>query len=142
MSRRCTPSTPANCTKAQTTVYKDLSPVYVPTQLSLQDLNGMLPRRVTRNIQSILVVSCIDKINTKVEGLPAKAEELLAQREKDVKKFMEQRNHMDTLIKMMKKVSESITGEVDQRKVCAQKCKPEQIMVVRITEVCFNHFCV
>ncbi|XP_046887613.1 E3 ubiquitin-protein ligase rnf213-beta isoform X4 [Hypomesus transpacificus] len=49
------------------------------------------------------------KINTKVEGLPAKAEELLAQREKDVKKFMEQRNHMDTLIKMMKKVSESIT---------------------------------
>ena len=36
---------------------------------------------------------------------------ILAQREKDLQAFYQQREHVDTLIKMMGKVSENITGE-------------------------------
>ncbi|XP_071387268.1 E3 ubiquitin-protein ligase rnf213-beta-like [Centroberyx affinis] len=47
--------------------------------------------------------------NTKLETIPADAEGLMAQRETALKSFNQQRQHMDTLIKMLAKVTESIT---------------------------------
>ncbi|XP_070707447.1 E3 ubiquitin-protein ligase rnf213-beta [Pempheris klunzingeri] len=49
------------------------------------------------------------KKNTKSETVPVDAETVLAQREKDLDLFMQQKQQMDTLIKMMGKVTESIT---------------------------------
>lgn len=56
------------------------------------------------------VLSPTDKRNTKSETVSITAEDVLAQREKDVKAFMERKEQVDTLIKMIAKVTESITG--------------------------------
>ncbi|KAM3592519.1 uncharacterized protein V6R79_020598 [Siganus canaliculatus] len=49
------------------------------------------------------------KKNTKSEAAPVDAEAVLAQREKDLNSFILRKEQMDTLIKMMGKVTESIT---------------------------------
>ncbi|XP_071319372.1 E3 ubiquitin-protein ligase rnf213-beta isoform X2 [Trachinotus anak] len=49
------------------------------------------------------------KKNTKSETVPVEADVVLAQREKDLNSFMQRKQQMDTLIKMMAKVKESIT---------------------------------
>ncbi|XP_070782783.1 E3 ubiquitin-protein ligase rnf213-beta [Enoplosus armatus] len=49
------------------------------------------------------------KKNTKSETLPVNAEEVLSKREKELSSFMLQKQQMDTLIKMIAKVTESIT---------------------------------
>lgn len=56
-------------------------------------------------------MSSTDKKNTKSEGVPVDAEVVLAQREKDLNSFILRKQQMDTLIKMIGKVTESITGE-------------------------------
>lgn len=52
-----------------------------------------------------------DKKNTKSETVPVDAEAVLAQREKDLNCFIQRKQQMDTLIKMIAKVTESITGK-------------------------------
>ncbi|XP_030610400.1 E3 ubiquitin-protein ligase rnf213-beta [Archocentrus centrarchus] len=49
------------------------------------------------------------KKNTKSEMVPVTADTVLAQREKDLNIFMERKQQMDTLMKMIAKVTESIT---------------------------------
>ncbi|XP_051795751.1 E3 ubiquitin-protein ligase rnf213-beta [Acanthochromis polyacanthus] len=49
------------------------------------------------------------KKNAKSETFPVNAEAVLAQREKDLRSFYQRRQQMDTLIKMIAKVTESIT---------------------------------
>lgn len=56
-------------------------------------------------------MSSTDKKNTKSETVPVDAEVVLTQREKDLKSFMLRKQQMDTLIKMIAKVTESITGK-------------------------------
>lgn len=51
-----------------------------------------------------------DKKNTKAVIVPVDADVLLAQREKDLNAFLLQKQLIDTLIKMIGKVTESITG--------------------------------
>lgn len=62
----------------------------------------------------IINVSCIvfstDKKNTKAVTVPVDADDLLAQRESDLNAFILQKQQIDTLIKMIGKVTESITG--------------------------------
>uniref|UniRef100_A0A3Q1FP24 RING-type E3 ubiquitin transferase n=1 Tax=Acanthochromis polyacanthus TaxID=80966 RepID=A0A3Q1FP24_9TELE len=50
------------------------------------------------------------KKNAKSETFPVNAEAVLAQREKDLRSFYQRRQQMDTLIKMIAKVTESITA--------------------------------
>uniref|UniRef100_A0A3P8SYM7 RING-type E3 ubiquitin transferase n=1 Tax=Amphiprion percula TaxID=161767 RepID=A0A3P8SYM7_AMPPE len=50
------------------------------------------------------------KRNTKSEMVPVTAEAVLAQREKDLSSFNQRKQQMDTLIKMIAKVTESITA--------------------------------
>ncbi|KAM3838360.1 E3 ubiquitin-protein ligase rnf213-beta-like, partial [Diretmus argenteus] len=47
--------------------------------------------------------------NAKLETIQVAAEDILAQREKELKSFNQQKQHMDTLIKMIAKVTEHIT---------------------------------
>lgn len=54
-----------------------------------------------------------DKRNNKSEAVPVDADVVLAQREKDFKSFVLRREKMDTLIKMIGKVTESVTGKCD-----------------------------
>ncbi|GLD63194.1 E3 ubiquitin-protein ligase rnf213-beta-like protein [Lates japonicus] len=49
------------------------------------------------------------KKNTKSETVPADADVVLAQREKDLNSFLQRKQQMDTLIKMIAKVTKSIT---------------------------------
>lgn len=56
-------------------------------------------------------MSSTDKKNTKSETVPVMAEVVLAQREQDLNSFMLRKQQMDTLIKMIAKVTESITGK-------------------------------
>lgn len=56
-------------------------------------------------------MSSTDKKNTKSETVPVDAEVVLAQREKDLNSFTLRKQQMDTLIKMIAKVTESITGK-------------------------------
>lgn len=56
-------------------------------------------------------MSSTDKKNIKSERVPVDAEVVLAQREKDLNSFILRKQQMDTLIKMIGKVTESITGE-------------------------------
>lgn len=51
-----------------------------------------------------------DKKNTKAVTVPVDADVLLAQREKDLNAFLLQKQQIHTLIKMIGKVTESITG--------------------------------
>lgn len=52
-----------------------------------------------------------DKKNSQRETVPVDADVVLAQREKDLASFLQRKQQMTTLIKMMAKVAESITGE-------------------------------
>lgn len=54
-----------------------------------------------------------DKRKNKSEAVPVDADVVLAQREKDFKSFVLRREKMDTLIKMIGKVTESVTGKCD-----------------------------
>lgn len=54
-----------------------------------------------------------DKRNNKSEAVPVDADVVLAQREKDFNSFELRREKMDTLIKMIGKVTESVTGKCD-----------------------------
>lgn len=56
------------------------------------------------------IISSTDKKNTKSEAVPVDADVVLAQREADLKIFMLRKEQIDTLIKMIGKVTESITG--------------------------------
>ncbi|KAM7381116.1 hypothetical protein PAMA_012108 [Pampus argenteus] len=49
------------------------------------------------------------KKNNKSESIPVEAETVLAQRQKDLNSFLQQKQQIDTLIKMVAKVTESIT---------------------------------
>lgn len=60
-------------------------------------------------------MSSTDKKNTKSERVPVDAEVVLAQREKDLNSFILRKQQMDTLIKMIGKVTESITGEYNKK---------------------------
>lgn len=75
----------------------------------------MLAWLYTRSQTVLINMSCIvfstDKTNAKSEKVPVSADDVLAQREKDLNTFMQRKQQMDTLIKMMAKVTESITGE-------------------------------
>uniref|UniRef100_A0A3B4YE64 RING-type E3 ubiquitin transferase n=1 Tax=Seriola lalandi dorsalis TaxID=1841481 RepID=A0A3B4YE64_SERLL len=51
-----------------------------------------------------------DKRNTKSETVPVEAEAVLTQREKDLNSFLQRKQQVDTLIKMMAKVKENITS--------------------------------
>uniref|UniRef100_A0A3B4TK13 RING-type E3 ubiquitin transferase n=1 Tax=Seriola dumerili TaxID=41447 RepID=A0A3B4TK13_SERDU len=55
-----------------------------------------------------------DKRNTKSETVPVEAETVLTQREKDLNSFLQRKQQMDTLIKMMAKVKENITITLTQ----------------------------
>ncbi|XP_023274609.1 E3 ubiquitin-protein ligase rnf213-beta-like [Seriola lalandi dorsalis] len=50
------------------------------------------------------------KRNTKSETVPVEAEAVLTQREKDLNSFLQRKQQVDTLIKMMAKVKENITA--------------------------------
>lgn len=54
-----------------------------------------------------------DKKNPNSERVPVDVETVLAQREMDLNSFLQQRQHMDALIKMMAKIKESIRGKGD-----------------------------
>lgn len=56
-------------------------------------------------------VSSTDKRNGKSENVPVDGDVVLAQREKDLDCFLLRKQQIETLIKMMEKVAESITGE-------------------------------
>lgn len=62
----------------------------------------------------MFILFSTDKKNTKSELVPVTADAVLAQREKDLNIFMERKQQMDTLMKMMAKVTESITGEFNE----------------------------
>ena len=64
-------------------------------------------------------MSSTDKKNTKSQTVPVDAEVVLAEREKDLNAFMQRRQQIDTLIKMMAKVTESITGWCDSALICS-----------------------
>ena len=66
-------------------------------------------RAVFINISCVL--SSTDKKNTQSEKVPVDADVVLAQREKELNSFLQRKQQMDTLIKMIAKVTESITGE-------------------------------
>lgn len=55
-------------------------------------------------------ISSTDKKNTKFETVPVEADVVLAQREADLNLFILRKEQIDTLIKMIGKVTESITG--------------------------------
>lgn len=55
-------------------------------------------------------ISSTDKKNTKLETVPVEADVVLAQREADLNHFILRKKQIDTLIKMIGKVMESITG--------------------------------
>lgn len=57
------------------------------------------------------IMSSTDKKNTKSKAVPVEALTILVQREKDLSSFMLRKEQMDTLIKMIGKVTESITGK-------------------------------
>lgn len=54
-----------------------------------------------------------DKSNAKSEKVAVSADEVLAQREKDLNTFVQRKQQIDALIKMIAKVTESITGELN-----------------------------
>lgn len=54
--------------------------------------------------------SSTDMKNTKSETVPVDADAILARREEDLKHFMLRMQQIDTLIKMIGKVTESIIG--------------------------------
>lgn len=60
--------------------------------------------------KTVVIVSFTDKKNNKSESVPVDADVVLAQRDKDLKFFLERKQQTDTLIKMIAKVAESITG--------------------------------
>lgn len=60
-------------------------------------------------------MSSTDKKNTKSETVPVDADVVLAQREKDLNSFLLHKQEIDTLIKMIAKVKESITGECNYK---------------------------
>lgn len=64
-----------------------------------------------KNSNNSFMMSSTDKSNTKSETVPVDAEVVLAQREKDLNAFILRKQQMDTLIKMIGKVTESITGK-------------------------------
>lgn len=55
----------------------------------------------------------VGKKHIKSDKITIDAERLLKQREKDCQALLEQREHMDVLIKMIGKISELIHGEFD-----------------------------
>lgn len=55
-------------------------------------------------------ISFTDKKNTKIETVPVEADVVLAQREADLNLFILRKKQVDTLIKMIGKVTESISG--------------------------------
>lgn len=63
-------------------------------------------------------MSSADKKNTKAVTVPVDADVLLAQREKDLNSFILQKQQMDTLIKMIGKVTESMTGNYRRIRYC------------------------
>ena len=71
-----------------------------------------LPASVTGPIStnSFPMMSSADRKSGSSEVLPADAESILAQREKELTFFLQQQQHVTTLIKMFGKVTESITG--------------------------------
>lgn len=59
-----------------------------------------------------MIISCfLGKKHIKLNQITIEAERLLNQREKDYQALMEQRKHIDVLIKMVGKISEMIHGE-------------------------------
>lgn len=69
-------------------------------------------------LQTVLInMSCIvfstDKSNAKSEKVAVSADEVLAQREKDLNTFVQRKQQIEALIKMIAKVTESITGELN-----------------------------
>lgn len=52
-----------------------------------------------------------DKKNSSSVTIPVDADVVLAQRENDLKTFNQRKEQIDTLIKMIAKVTESITGK-------------------------------
>lgn len=58
-------------------------------------------------------MSSTDKTNTKSETVPVDADLVLAQREMDLNSFLQRKQQIDTLINMIAKVTESITGDCD-----------------------------
>lgn len=56
-------------------------------------------------------MSPTDMTNTKSETVPVEADVVLAQREKDLNSFLQRKQQIETLINMIGKVGESITGE-------------------------------
>ncbi|KAL0964856.1 hypothetical protein UPYG_G00329960 [Umbra pygmaea] len=50
------------------------------------------------------------KRQAKISSIPVEAEVILAQREKELRAFRQQKEHIDTVVKMMGKVSENITA--------------------------------
>lgn len=58
-------------------------------------------------------MSSTDKKNTKLEAGPEDADVVLAQRQADLKCFVLRKQQIDTLIKMIRKVTESIKGGSD-----------------------------
>ena len=70
-------------------------------------------------------MSSVDKKHNKMEAIPVDADGILAQREMNLKAFYLQKQNMDTLIKMIGKVTESITGEANLRN---HWCFPQQCL--------------
>lgn len=64
------------------------------------------------------IISSADKKNTKAVTVPVDADVLLAQREKDLNSFILEKQQMDTLIKMIGKVTESMTGNYRRIRYC------------------------
>lgn len=56
-------------------------------------------------------LSSTDKANNTSETVRVSAEDVLAQREKDLNSFTLRKQQIDTLIKMIAKVTESIVGK-------------------------------
>lgn len=57
-----------------------------------------------------IVSPFVGKKHTKLDKITVDAERLLNQREKDCQALLEQRKHIDILIKMVGKISEMIHG--------------------------------
>lgn len=84
-------------------------------------------------------MSPTDKKNTELQAGPEDANVVLAQREADLKCFVLRRQQIETLIKMIRKVTESIKGGSDLSGVRATVLLPRS--VTTLSSLQFQTWC-
>lgn len=76
-------------------------------------------------INDSCIMSSTDKKHMKSDSVPVSADVVLDQREKDLESFKQRKQKMDTLMKMIAKVAESLTG----KSKCKNNPLPDSFML-------------